>query len=92
MNYQSSNFGNEESWNENVKKGLKEEICLKIKTVFYRLLTYTSYKRARKYICIIKLSSDGKIFPSLIKKAWCTWAFLNHFREENKQLPCALFL
>ena len=26
MNYQSSNFGNEGSWNENVKKGLKVEI------------------------------------------------------------------
>ena len=30
MNYQSSNFGSEESWNENVKKDLKVEISLKI--------------------------------------------------------------
>ena len=30
MNYQSSNFGSEESWNENIKKGLKVEISLKI--------------------------------------------------------------
>ena len=29
MNYQSSNFGGEGSWNENVKKGLKVEICPK---------------------------------------------------------------
>ena len=28
MNYQSSNFGSEGSWNENVKKGLKVEISL----------------------------------------------------------------
>ena len=30
MNYQSSNFGSEKSWNEKVKKGLKVEIFLKI--------------------------------------------------------------
>ena len=30
MNYQSSNFGSEGSWNENVKKSLKVEIFLKI--------------------------------------------------------------
>ena len=30
MNYQSPNFESEESWNENVKKGLKVAISLKI--------------------------------------------------------------
>ena len=30
MNYQSSDFGSEGSWNENIKKGLKVEISLKI--------------------------------------------------------------
>ena len=30
MNYQSANFGREASWNENVKKGLKVEVSLKI--------------------------------------------------------------
>ena len=30
MNYQSLNFEGEVSWNENVKKGLKLEIPLKI--------------------------------------------------------------
>ena len=30
MNYQSSNFGDEEDLNKNVKKGLKVEISLKI--------------------------------------------------------------
>ena len=30
MNYESSNFGSERSWNENVKKGLEIEISLKI--------------------------------------------------------------
>ena len=29
MNYQSSNFGSEASWNKNVKKGLKVETSLK---------------------------------------------------------------
>ena len=30
MNYQSSNFGSEENWDEYVKKGLKVEISIKI--------------------------------------------------------------
>ena len=30
MNYQFSNYGSEENWNENVKNGLKVEISLKI--------------------------------------------------------------
>ena len=34
--------------------------------IFYRLLTYASYKRAKKYNCIYKLSSDNKILSSLI--------------------------
>ena len=37
-------------------------------------------------------SSDDKILSSLIEKAWCTCTFLNHFREANEQLLCALFL
>ena len=41
---------------------------------------------------IYKLSSEDKILSSLIKKAWCTCTFLNHFREVNEQLLCALFL
>ena len=34
MNYQSSNFVDEDSWNENVKKGLKAEIPLIFKWIF----------------------------------------------------------
>ena len=30
MNYQSVNFGNEGSWNKNVKEGLEVEVSLKI--------------------------------------------------------------
>ena len=45
------------------------------------------YKRGRKKNCNYKLSSDNKILLSLIKKAWCTCTFLNHFREVNEQLP-----
>ena len=49
MNYQSSNFRGEGSWNENVKKGLKLEISFKIYMIFfYGLFTYTSYKSAKK--------------------------------------------
>ena len=47
---------------------------------------------ARLVIPIYKLSSDNKTLSSLIKKAWCTCTFLNHFREANEQLLCALFL
>ena len=32
-----------------------------------------------------KLSSGDKILSSLIKKAWYTCTFLNHFREANQQ-------
>ena len=35
MSYQSSNFGNKLSWNENDKKGLKVEISLKIQIIFF---------------------------------------------------------
>ena len=35
-------------------------------------------------IPIYKLSSDDKILSSLIKKAWCTCTFLNHFRDVNE--------
>ena len=34
MNYQSSNSGGKRSWNENVKKGIKVEISLKIQMIF----------------------------------------------------------
>ena len=38
----------------------------------------------------IKLSSDDKILSSLIKKAWPTCTFINHFRElrGNYYAPC----
>ena len=42
-------------------------------------------KKTNKYNCIYKLSSDDKILSSLIKKAWCSCPFLNHFREANEQ-------
>ena len=35
MNYQSSNFGSEGSWNKNVKKSLEVEISLKIHMIFF---------------------------------------------------------
>ena len=60
--------------------------------ISYRLLTYTSYQKAKNENCINKLSSDDKFLSSLIKKAWCTYIFLNHFREANEQLLDALFL
>ena len=34
MNYQSSNFGSEGGWNENLWKGLKVEISVKISRIF----------------------------------------------------------
>ena len=48
------------------------------------------YVVAKKYNCSYKLSRDNKILSSLIKKAWCTCTFLNHFREANEQhyAPC----
>ena len=70
MNYQSSNFGREGSWNENVKKKSRSRnFPSNLNDFFYRSLTYTSYKRARKKNCFYKLSSDNKILSSLIKKS-----------------------
>ena len=40
---------------------------------------------SKKQNYIYKLSSDDKILLSLIKKAWYTCNFLNHFRESNQQ-------
>ena len=33
---------------------------------------------------------DHKFLSLVIKKAWCTWVFLDHFRETNEQhcTPC----
>ena len=51
-----------------------------------------SCKRLRKWNFIYKLSSDDRILSLLIKKAWCTSTFLNHFREANEQLLCVQLL
>ena len=37
-------------------------------------------------------SSDDKILSSLTKKPWSPCTFLNHFKEANEELLCALFL
>ena len=42
-------------------------------------------KRAHKSNWIYKLSNDDKNLLWLIKKAWCNYNFLNHFREGNEQ-------
>ena len=42
-------------------------------------------KKTNKYNCIYRLSSDDKILSLLIKNAWCSCTFLNHFREANEQ-------
>ena len=42
--------------------------------------------------CIYKLNNDDKILSSLIKKLWQKWTFLNHLREANEHVLCALFL
>ena len=46
---------------------------------------------------VVQKSEKMKLYlkvklSSLIKKAWCTFTFLNHFREVNEQLLCVLFL
>ena len=58
--------------------------------IFYRLLIYTSYKRAKNQNCIYKLSNKDKILSSLIKEVWRTCTFLNYFREamSNYYEPC----
>ena len=90
MNYHSSNFGDEGSWNENVWKGLKVEISLKIQMIFLSSLKFAPFKRAWKYSNIYKLTSDDKISSSLIKK-WCTCNFLGRYWKSNEQYLCALF-
>ena len=40
MNYQSFNFASEGSWNENVKKGPKVEISLKIQMNFLSFVNF----------------------------------------------------
>ena len=79
MNCHFSNFRGEERWKENVKKGPKIEFPLKFNLVFLSIVNF-----------YLKLSSDNKIL-SLIKKTWCICTFVNHFREANEQLVCALF-
>ena len=48
MNYQSSNFGSEGSWNENVKKGLKVAISLKICIIFLSLVNLYVVQKSEK--------------------------------------------
>ena len=48
MNYQSSNFGSEGSWNENVKKGLKVEISLKILIIFLSFVNLYVVQKSEK--------------------------------------------
>ena len=59
--------------------------------ILYRLLTYALFKRANKWICIYKLTSDDKILSLLIKKAPCSCTFVNHSREANQRYLCVLF-
>ena len=58
---------------------------------FLSLVNLYVAKNSEK-VQIYKLSSGDKILWLLIKKAWCTYTFLNHFSEANGQLLCALFL
>ena len=67
MNYQSSSFGGEGSWNKILRKGKKVEIPLKFHCFFY-LLTYLSFKRASKQNNIDKSSNDDKLLSWFIKK------------------------
>ena len=53
MNYQSSNFGSEGSWNENVKKGLKVEISLKIYISFLSFVNLHVVQKSEKVIVFI---------------------------------------
>ena len=48
MNYQSSNFRGKGSWNENVKKGLKVEISLKIKMIFLLFVNLYLIQKSEK--------------------------------------------
>ena len=68
MNYQSSNFGGEGSWSENVKKSLKVEVSLKMSMIFLSFVHLYVVQKGEKKNCIYKLSSDDKSFSSLIKK------------------------
>ena len=87
MNYKSSSFGSEGSWNKTPCKGQKADISLKVLLIF---LSFVYFKRGTKQNCIYKLSSEDKIFSSLIMKRCRTCTFLNHFRETNEHWlsPC----
>ena len=53
MNYKSSNFGGEGSWNENLWKGLKVEISLKISMnfkSFVNLLVVQKSEQVKLYL------------------------------------------
>ena len=49
MNYESSNFGSEGNWNENVKKGLKVEIILKIQITFLSYVNSQNIAKVKLY-------------------------------------------
>ena len=48
MNYQSSNFGSEGSWKENVKKGLKVETSFKIWIIFLSFVNLYAVHKSKK--------------------------------------------
>ena len=55
MNYQSSDFGGEGSWNENIEKGLKVEIPFKIRITFLsfvKLYVVQKSKKVKLYLWI----------------------------------------
>ena len=56
MNYQSLNSGGEESWNENVKKGLKVEITLKIWMIFLLIVNLYVVQKSKKVKCYLKIN------------------------------------
>ena len=60
--------------------------------IFLSFVNLYVVQESEKVKLYYKLSSDEKILSSLIKKAWCTRTFKNHFREAKEQLLCALFL
>ena len=48
MNYQSANFGGDGNWNENVKKGLKVEVSLKIYMIFLSFVNIYVLRKIKK--------------------------------------------
>ena len=48
MDYHSSSFGVEESWNENLSKGLKVEISLKIKMSFLSFVNLCAVQKSEQ--------------------------------------------